>query len=134
MSIESRHKVICMSLNTYYGHKTEFDNWPDDKERFVIVRTNFNGQELIGWVERERLAQLLEATSEAAYMGYDTIDDPDIPQEGYRIPYDKRVYEAIRNVIEKRHKESGKRPGERISQDNPLSFDKCALLIALSGE
>ena len=131
MTPETKHNTVCMSLQTYY--RSNYNGLPYNKEKFVMVRTNLDGRELIGWVERKRLAHLAKALSHAAYMGYDTVYDPEVPHESYPIPYNKRVYQAIMEVIKERHKEQGKRPGEKISAKNPVSFDKLALILSLSG-
>lgn len=131
-----------MALGDYLEKRAinpEIDiNVPDG---YACVRTHLGPYNIIGWVDRKRLARLMQATSSAAYFGYEYIYDPD--KEGVEgVNYfiisklGKKVERAFETVAKELHENNGRQPGEAVYKDNPdsPSYDTLAALIALIGD
>lgn len=100
-----------MYLIPYLKNKiTDPDFENDIPKNYVCVRTHLDSKPIIGWVDRGKLAETMQAMDEAARLGT-TLVASGLPKID----------------------ESARRPGESIfeGQQNELSYDRWAALISL---
>ncbi|MEK7497630.1 MAG: hypothetical protein AAB656_01795, partial [Patescibacteria group bacterium] len=114
----------------------------DVPEGYVCVRTHIGPYNIIGLVDRQRLARLMQATNGAAFFGYSEIRDPDTFGE----LMEGIDYVKLENILNEKpdldkfinghHEKYGRRPGQPIFEgnQNSPSYDVCAALIALIGD